>query len=83
MSSLSEKAYILFWKGLSFISNRKRRKEGTFCEFAPEEKGIHAFVNKARRGAINKVTKLFISTWIFNRYASVQIFSALVQIDMH
>ncbi len=50
----------LLSKGLSFISNRQRRKEGTFCASelagieptppAPEEQGMRAFVCFQVRG---------------------------------
>ncbi len=49
-------------KGLSFISNRQRRKECTFCAselagieptlLAPDKQGMPAFANQARGGGI-------------------------------
>ena len=53
-------AWIMIKKGLSFISNRQRRKEGTFCASelagieptppAPEEQGMPALPTRLREG---------------------------------
>jgi hypothetical protein len=54
-----EKLGVAYHKGLSFISNRQRRKEGTFCASelsgieptppAPNEQGMPAFANLSQK----------------------------------